>query len=436
MDNGILTVRELTEQLCADLEKRFPFIWVRGEVANLSSPASGHRYFTLKDQDAQLQCVFFRSQQPQGGCRFDPLTGEVYDREISSPLAFLNDGADVLCAGKISVYPKRGQYQLIVELMQPAGKGGLAQAFEMEKNRLAALGYFDAGRKRQIAKDPERIALVTSLSGAAIHDFLRIADERGYGSHIRIFPVKVQGKDADLEIAAALREINRQKWAQVIVLIRGGGSQEDLWTFNERVVADSVFHSIIPVLAGIGHEIDYTLADMTADVRVATPTHAAEFLWTSRKALQESVAELVNRLRNVVDGIIGKNETELSQLGKILNLLSPENSVILEEDRYSNCLKMLQKNYLNLIDSFCTECDSLTKSMHILMSNIYYNNKFDFEKKYIHFSELNPEKPLDRGYAIVYSEEGCIVKSKKQAAMLKSLLLRFNDGMINVKMNK
>ena len=175
---------------------------------------------------------------------------------------------------------------------------------------------------------------------------------------------------------------------------------------------------------------------MTADVRVATPTHAAEFLWTSRKALQESVAELVNRLRNVVDGIIGKNETELSQLGKILNLLSPEFSVILEEDRSSNCLKMLQKNYLNLIDFLYKECDSLTKSMHILMSNIYYNNKFDFEKNYIHFSELNPEKPLDRGYAIVYSEEGCIVKSKKQAAMLKSLLLRFNDGMINVKMNK
>lgn len=436
MDNGILTVRELTEQIRADLEKRFSFVWVRGEVANLSSPASGHLYFTLKDQDSQLQCVFFRSQQPRGGSRFDPLTGEVYDTAIPSPLSFLKDGLDVLCAGKISVYSKRGQYQLIVELMQPAGIGGLAQAFEMEKNRLAALGYFDAGRKRQIAKDPDRIALVTSLNGAAIHDFLKIAGERGYGSRMRIFPVKVQGKDAGLEIAAALQEINRQKWAQVIVLIRGGGSQEDLWTFNERVVADSVFHSTIPVLAGIGHEIDYTLADMTADVRVATPTHAAEWLLTSRKVFNESLLELENKLRKIIDGILVKNEVELSQLCKILNLLSPKNAVISEKNKRNTYLAMLRKNFANLIYSSCIECDILTKNMHSLINNIYSENKYDFDKKYIKFLELNPEKPLNRGYAIVYSEDGDVVKSKKQATVLKTLLIQFNDGNISVKTNQ
>ncbi len=184
MRDGILTVRALTEQLRRSLEGRFPFVWVRGEVSNLSRPGSGHIYFSLKDQDAQLQCVWFRGRQRQAeqGQSFDPLTGEVFDSPRPSPLELLRNGLDMLCAGRITVYAPRGQYQLLVELVQPAGQGLLAQAFEERKRKLAEAGYFAQERKRLPPWNPQRVALITSLSGAAIHDFLELARDRGSGA--------------------------------------------------------------------------------------------------------------------------------------------------------------------------------------------------------------------------------------------------------------
>ena len=228
MQDGILTVRALPAQLRRSLEGRFPFVWVRGEVSNLSRPGSGHIYFSLKDQDAQLQCVWFRGQQRQAeqGQAFDPLTGEVFDTPRPSPLELLRNGLDLLCAGRISVYAPRGQYQLLVELVQPTGQGLLAQAFEERKRKLAEAGYFAQERKRPLPWNPQRVALITSPSGAAIHDFLELAQNRGCGAEIRLFPASVQGEEAAPEIIRALDEINAQGWAQVIVLIRGGGSLE------------------------------------------------------------------------------------------------------------------------------------------------------------------------------------------------------------------
>ena len=212
MQDGILTVRALTEQLRRSLEGRFPFVWVRGEVSNLSRPGSGHIYFSLKDQDAQLQCVWFRGQQRQAeqGQAFDPLTGEVFDTPRPSPLELLRNGLDLLCAGRISVYAPRGQYQLLVELVQPTGQGLLAQAFEERKRKLAEAGYFAQERKRPLPWNPQRVALITSPSGAAIHDFLELAQNRGCGAEIRLFPASVQGEEAAPEIIRALDEINAQ----------------------------------------------------------------------------------------------------------------------------------------------------------------------------------------------------------------------------------
>ena len=313
MQDGILTVRALTEQLRRSLEGRFPFVWVRGEVSNLSRPGSGHIYFSLKDQDAQLQCVWFRGQQRQAeqGQSFDPLTGEVFDSPRPSPLELLRNGLDMLCAGRISVYAPRGQYQMLVELVQPAGQGLLAQAFEERKRRLAEAGYFAQERKRLPPWNPQRVALITSPSGAAVHDFLELARDRGSGAQIRLFPASVQGEEAAPEIVRALETANEQNWAQVIVLIRGGGSLEDLWAFNEESVAEAVFHSRLPVVAGIGHEVDVTLADMTADLRAATPSHAAQLLWPLRAELRQRLDESEAALRRAFAARLEREELAL-----------------------------------------------------------------------------------------------------------------------------
>ena len=328
MQEAILTVRELTEQLRKSLEGRFPFVWVRGEVTNFSRPGSGHVYFSLKDQDAQLQCVWFRHMQRQADQGFDPLTGEVFDEPRASPLELLRNGLDVLCAGRISVYAPRGQYQLAVELVQPAGVGLLAQAFEAGKRKLAALGYFDRERKRPLPRDPQRVALVTSPTGAAIHDFLELARDRGSGSRIRLFPSLVQGAEAAPAIVRALAEANAQAGQadgpQVIVLVRGGGSLEDLWAFNEESVAKAVFESRLPVLAGIGHEVDVTLADMTADMRAATPSHAAQLLWPPRLELHQRVDEARAALRRAMERRLESVEQRLREHEKALAWFSPQ----------------------------------------------------------------------------------------------------------------
>ena len=324
MQEAILTVRELTEQLRKSLEGRFPFVWVRGEVTNFSRPGSGHVYFSLKDQDAQLQCVWFRHMQRQNDQSFDPLTGEVFDKPRPSPLELLRNGLDVLCAGRISVYAPRGQYQLAVELVQPAGEGLLAQAFEESKRKLAGLGYFSQERKRALPRDPQRIALITSPTGAAIHDFLELARMCGSGSRIRLFPTLVQGAEAAPAITRALAEANAQNWAQAIVLVRGGGSLEDLWPFNEENVAQAIFESRLPVLAGIGHEVDVTRADMTADMRAATPSHAAQLLWPLRAELHQRVDETWSALRRAMERRLEMAGQGLRECEKALAWFSPQ----------------------------------------------------------------------------------------------------------------
>lgn len=324
----ILAVSDLTRALKDVLEAEFPFVWVRGQVTNLARPASGHLYFTLSDAEAQLAVVWFRGSQGRGNKsgpgedRIDPLTGEVLEpgADVSANIA---DGQEVLAAGRISVYAPRGNYQLIAELVQPAGVSSLAAAFEALKRKLADQGLFDEARKKPIPPNPARVALITSPHGAAVRDFLRLAEARGTGAQLRIYPSLVQGDAAPGQLAAQLDAVNRDGWAEVVALIRGGGSLEDLWAFNTELVAEAMARSAIPVVTGVGHEPDVSIADYVADRRFSTPSAVAAGLWPLRADLMQAVDGLEARLSRAMGARLERAESEVAELARALAWLSP-----------------------------------------------------------------------------------------------------------------
>lgn len=254
----VLSVCELTEQIKGTLEGQFPSIWVSGEISNFSRPQSGHCYFTLKDEQAQIRAVLWRTAAARVRCE-------------------LHDGLEVICQGSLDVYAPRGSYQLVIRQIVPKGLGTLELALRKLRERLAAEGLFEAGRKRPLPTFPRRIAFVTSPTGAAIRDFLEVLRRRWRGVDVLIVPVRVQGEGAGAEIARGIELVNRLvQPIDVLVVGRGGGSLEDLWAFNEEIVVRAIHASRIPVVSAVGHEIDVTLADLVADVRALTPSEAAE----------------------------------------------------------------------------------------------------------------------------------------------------------------
>lgn len=448
-DGTILSVRALTERLRRTLEARFPFVWVRGEVTNLSRPSSGHVYFSLKDEDAQLQCVCFRSAARRGG-GFDPLTGEVYETPPPAPAEILRNGLEVLCAGHIGVYAPRGVYQLLVDLVQPAGRGGLAQAFEERKRLLAARGYFALERKRPLPSDPQRVALITSPSGAAVHDFLRIAGQRGSGAHIRLLPVRVQGEGSVQDVVQALAAA--QDWAEVIVLIRGGGSLEDLWTFNEEDVATAIFRSAVPVLAGIGHEVDISLADMTADVRAATPSHAAQLLWPSRAELIQRLDDMEMALLRAVQLTVDRRARMLDDVIRRLEWCAPDRrldrlvqQVDLTENRlHAALLRRLDEAAIRLerlaprlFRAAERESAAREAALHLLEIRLQNAAASFLDKKGLQLERLDaslagkdPAAPLRRGYALLRDARG---KAFASAAALRrgdAIAVQLLDGRV------
>ncbi len=269
----ILSVTQLTSQIKNILEGSFPDVWVEGEISNLSLPQSGHAYLTLKDEQSQIRAVLFRSSLRL--LKFD-----------------LEHGMQVTCRGRVGVYEPRGEYQLILEYVEPKGVGALQLAFEQLKARLEKEGLFDPARKKQLPALPRRIGIVTSPSGAAIRDILRVIERRHPRIHILIYPVPVQGVEAAPAVAEAIRYFNREKNADVLIVGRGGGSLEDLWAFNEEVVARAIHASLIPVISAVGHETDFTIADFTADLRAPTPSAAAELVVQSEERLLERLFSL------------------------------------------------------------------------------------------------------------------------------------------------
>ena len=278
----VLTVGQLTSLIKDVLEGTFPTVWVSGELSDVSKPRSGHIYFTLKDADAQIRGVIWRN--------------------TASRLPFqLEDGAQVICAGNLDVYPPRGSYQLVVREVEPRGVGSLLLALRQLQQRLAAEGLFDPQHKKPLPKFPRRIAFVTSPTGAAIRDFLEVMRRRWRGVDVVVVPTRVQGEGAAGEIARAIAAANRVKPApDVIVVGRGGGSVEDLWCFNDELVVRAIFASEIPVVSAVGHEIDVTLSDLVADVRALTPSEAAELVVPSSDDLQAALKTYQQRLGSLL----------------------------------------------------------------------------------------------------------------------------------------
>ena len=300
VEQTILTVSRLTALLKDLLEDNFAQVWVEGELSNLALPASGHAYFTLKDSGATLRCVMFRS--------------------CLKALKFkVEEGMALVVRGRLSVYDQRGEYQLIVEYAEPKGLGALQAAFTQLKERLAGEGLFSDTHKQALPSMPQRVGVVTSATGAVIHDILNVLGRRNAGLNLLIYPVRVQGEGAASEIAVAIEAFNKLQAADVLIVGRGGGSLEDLWAFNEEVVARAVYGSKIPVISAVGHETDWTICDFVADLRAPTPSAAAELVCAAKEELLNQVESLSHRLEQTVISQIRLYTRQLEGLSRSLH---------------------------------------------------------------------------------------------------------------------
>jgi exodeoxyribonuclease VII large subunit len=393
----VLSVSQFTAQLKSVVESNFSSVWVAGEVSNFSRPQSGHCYFTLKDDGAQLRAVIWRTAASR--LKFD-----------------LQDGLEVVCRGSLDVYPPRGSYQMVVSEIEPRGIGALELALRKLREKFAAEGLFDADRKRPLPIFPRRIGFVTSPTGAAVHDFLQVLKRRWRGVEVFIIPARVQGTGAAEEIAAGIRLANRMRPAlDVLVVGRGGGSLEDLWSFNEEPVVRAIAASKIPTVSAVGHEIDVTLADLVADVRALTPTEAAERVVPSSADVSEMVRLLSNRLQRTL-GI------QLANLRQRLDAIFSRPALARPLDFIHNQSRLV---------------DELGMRLHSAM-------KFgvrEQEQRLVALSgkldSLSPLAVLGRGYSLTQdAKSGKLVTSVKQLKTGSEIRTRLAEGSVVSTVNK
>ncbi|MFH1189088.1 MAG: exodeoxyribonuclease VII large subunit, partial [Candidatus Omnitrophota bacterium] len=358
-EKRIYTVTELTRYIRQIIENSFPDIWVEGEISNFLLHSSGHMYFSLKDAGSVVQCAMFKRSNEK--LRFK-----------------LKDGMKTICFGRISVYEPRGSYQLIVEEIEPKGIGALQLQFQQLKDKLHKEGLFAEAHKAPIPYLPARIGIVTSPTGAAIRDILNVALRRFSNVEIIIYPVMVQGASAGGEIAAAIRDFNKLDNIDVMIVGRGGGSLEDLWAFNEEVVARAIYDSEIPVISAVGHEIDYTIADFVADLRAPTPSAAAELVIPRKEDLVNSIKANTERLRNALSNSLGAMAQKLAKLRESYALRQP--------------LKMVEQ-YEQMIDD-------LRKDMAIRVNHLVKLRGGNFNLLAQKLEALSPLAILNRGYSI------------------------------------
>jgi exodeoxyribonuclease VII large subunit len=359
-----LTVSGLVALLQEVVETNFVSVTVEGEVSNFSAPASGHWYFTLKDSGAQLRSVMFRGRNRLVDAR-------------------PRDGLQVVCSGAVTVYAARGEMQLVVESITQGGQGQLQAAFEALKAKLAAEGLFAEVRKRPLPVSPQAVGIVTSATGAAIHDILNVLQRRAPEVHLLLRPVKVQGDGAAGEIAAAIDDLNRYGGLDVLIVGRGGGSLEDLWAFNEEVVARAIARSEIPVISAVGHETDFTIADFVADLRAPTPSAAAELVAKNRQEIEAHLDHLIIRLQSRVGQLLGLVAERVAGLESRLRLAARDFAELPEaiadlEQRLVLAMRALMRQYADCLGMAAGRLDA-----------------------------LSPLLQLDRGYVIASREPGC-----------------------------
>jgi exodeoxyribonuclease VII large subunit len=453
----ILSVAELTRNIRSLLEARVGSVWVQGEVSNYRSLPSGHQYFTLKDNRAAIACVIFRSAMVS----------------LRQPLA---DGAQVQVYGGVTVFEARGQYQLSVEIVQPRGLGVLQAKFEALKRRLEAEGLFGPSRKRPLPKFPRRIGIITSPTGAAIRDILNVLRRRARGVEVLISPVRVQGTGAAAEIAAAIHELNavaqvsnlrgdeiskpgeRQVGnllhVDLIVLARGGGSIEDLWEFNEEIVARAIAASTLPIVSAVGHEIDFTIADFVADLRVPTPSAAAELIVPDATELERRVNELGNCVHRCLRNFIERERARLRAvsertLGRELVARFKEASQRIDWRRdllfrHAHRIVAEARARLGQIGAdlrrhdptgevaICRRrLDELARRLRDGAKTVGEQKRKQFERAQKILTVLGPQATLARGYSITMDAEGNVLRSATSARRGMRLRTRLSDGEIN-----
>ena len=427
----IYTVSELTSDIKDILEKTYPFIWIYGEISNINIPASGHFYFTVKDEHAQINAVMFRNQNRN--LKFKP-----------------ENGISITGLGRISVYEPRGTYQIIFEYLEPKGTGAIQLAFEQLKKRLADEGMFDEKHKKPLPFLPQKISIITSPTGAVVHDILQIIDRRFSNVHLEIVPVKVQGYGAEDEIISAIDLINTRCDSDVAILARGGGSLEDFHAFNSEGVAKAVFASKIPIISAVGHETDFSITDFVADFRAPTPSAAAELAVPFKKELSRKIADLSEvltsrflrycvHLQTVLKGISNRlvhPERKISDLrlrnDDILGRLNRafKNSYLKHHERLSwRIERLLSNNPLIQIKSIKGKLDIKNSNIYIYIQIILSKKRSILRELEAKLNTLSPEAILARGYSITRTiPDAAVVRDPQELSIGQDLEIMVAGG--------
>lgn len=372
----ILTVSELTHEIKTLLEANLYYVWVEGEVSNLRSPISGHIYLTLKDDGAQIKAVIFKGQARF--MKFKPA-----------------DGLHVICRGMVNVYKERGEYQIILDYIEPKGLGALQLALEQLKGKLAREGFFEAMRKRPLPPFPKKIGIVTSPTGAAVRDILKVFERRFADIGVLIYPVKVQGIESAREVSEGIKELNMVPGIDVIIIARGGGSQEDLWAFNEEIVARAIFNSKIPVVSAVGHEIDFTIADMVADLRASTPSAAAEMIIRSKEELKERLAAVLFQLRSGLRNIIADKRIFLHRLER--GLVDPSRRLKEIRLRLGDVTDRLALAMSHSLEMIKKDCRHIAERLNILSPLNILGRGYSITRNIPSMAVLRDSKDVEAG---------------------------------------
>ena len=383
---NIVSVTEITRRIKGVLEMGFSEIWVQGEISNIKFHSSGHLYFTLKDEGAQISAVMWRSRVAQ--LLFRP-----------------SDGMKIIVRGNITVYEPRGNYQIDCLQLQPVGVGELQLAFDRLKQKLSAEGLFDEARKRPLPAYPKKIGIVTSPTGAAIQDMLNILRRRFPALELILAPVKVQGIGAAEEISSAIHDLNSLPDVDVIIVGRGGGSLEDLWAFNEEIVARAIYESAVPVISAVGHEIDFSISDFVADLRAPTPSAAAELVVKDRKEIIDILRNISYTIQNLV---VTRVETEKERVKTLLGSYS-----------FNKPLDLFRQRSQTIDDLERRLRQTVTHQLEILRHHA------ESHSKRIH--SVDPQLALKRGYAMVYRDQKIIPAASLLSAQDR-ITVKFQDG--------
>jgi len=439
-ERKVWTVADLTSRISGVLSAQFVNLWVEGEVSNCRPAQSGHIYFTLKDAKAQIKCVCFRSQAMR--LKFKP-----------------EDGLKLIVRGSISVYEPRGEYQIYVEHIEPSGVGALQVAFEQLKKRLQAEGLFDQARKKPLPVLPRCIGVITSPTGAAVRDIIRILRRRFHNAHLIVYPVRVQGDGAAPEIVSALKYFDRVQSVEVILLARGGGSIEDLWAFNEEIVARAIFESNTPIVSGVGHESDFTIADFVADVRASTPWAAAEVVVRSRQEFDRHVQDLEIKLSRQIRYLVLQWQHRLKDLTthggfrRLEDLLRRHRQ---QTDELTAGLVQALEDRLETLRHRFTIAETRIASFDLrariralgirlvqrsselgMRMERFLSGKIQsLERLNVQLEERSPLRVLERGYAICTDAEGNVLSAADQAALGSEINVQLSRGRLGAEVRR